>query len=127
MSHFTTVKTQLADGECLRRALRDLGYRYAEGEAEVRDYSGNRVPVEICVPTRSKDYAVGFRKVGDTYQCVADWDSVRGLKQESFMQQVTQRYAYYAAKASLEAQGFAVATEETLKDGRIHLVLRRMA
>jgi hypothetical protein len=127
MSHFTTIKTQLADAECLRRALRDLGCRYAEGQLEVRDYSGNRVPVEICVPTKSKDYAIGFRKVGDTYQCVADWASVRGRKQESFIQQVTQRYAYHATRASLEAQGFAVAAEETLKDGRIHLVLRRMA
>jgi len=127
MSHFTTVKTQLAEAEHLRHALRDLGYRYTEGQAEVRDYSGNRIPVEICVRTKNKHYSIGFRKVGETYQCVADWASVRGVNQETFLQQVTQRYAYHAATASLQAQGFSVAAEETLKDGRIHLVLRRMA
>jgi hypothetical protein len=126
VSHFTTVRTQIAEGEYLRRALRDLGYRYTEGQVEVRDYLGNRVPVEICVPTKNKDYSIGFRKLGDTYECVADWASVRGLKQESFVQQVTQRYAYHAARASLEARGFSIAAEETLKDGRIHLLLRRM-
>jgi hypothetical protein len=43
------------------------------------------------------------------------------------LQQLTQRYAYQAACAKLEAQGFALASEEVKESGEIHLVLRRMA
>ena len=40
---------------------------------------------------------------------------------------LTQRYAYHVARAKLEAQGFALVTEETQLDGQMHLVLQRMA
>jgi hypothetical protein len=43
------------------------------------------------------------------------------------LQDISQRYIYHLTRQKLEAQGFAVASEETQKDGRIHLVLRRMA
>ena len=33
----------------------------------------------------------------------------------------------FIARAKLEEQGFAVAQEETTQDGRVHLVLRRVA
>ena len=51
---------------------------------------------------------------------------VLGTSQEKFLQQVTQRYAYCAARAKLEEQGFALASEQVQEDGQIHLVLRRM-
>jgi hypothetical protein len=149
MSHFTTLKTQLTEREPLLRAIEDLGLPYEEGQLEARGYQGIRTPVEIRVRTADPDYDLGFRKVGETYECVGDWHGIRGLggsgstppllrwlrplggrrssaaEAERFMSQLTQRYAYHAAKAKLEAQGFAVASEETAKDGRIHLVLRR--
>jgi hypothetical protein len=37
-----------------------------------------------------------------------------------------QRYAYHAARAKLEDQGFALVREEVQQGERIHLVLRRM-
>ena len=49
------------------------------------------------------------------------------MSRAQFLQQVSQRYAYHAARAKLEEQGFTLASEEVREDGRIHLVLRRMA
>jgi hypothetical protein len=125
MSHFTAIKTKLADRRYLLEALRDLGHTCEEGNVAVRGYAGIRTPVEIVIPTRQRDYDIGFRKVGDAYECVADWDQLKGVRQADFLAKVAQRYAYHAAKAKLAEQGFVLASEETQKDGRIHLVLRR--
>jgi hypothetical protein len=42
------------------------------------------------------------------------------------LKKIIQRYAYHAALAKLEQQGFTLANE-TQEKGRVHLVLRRMA
>ena len=56
---------------------------------------------------------------------VADWWGIKDINQNKFLQQVSQRYAYHAAKAKLEEQGFSLVSEETQEGERIHLVLRR--
>ena len=93
----------------------------------MQGYLGNRTHVEIKVPTKNPEYDIGFRKVGGTYQCVADWYGLREIDQGEFFQQLTQRYAYHATRAKLVAQGFTLASEEVREDGRIHLVLRRIS
>ena len=127
MSHFTKIKTQIAQKEFLLRALKDLGHSYEEGEVKIRGYAGASTAVEVRIPTNSSGYDIGFSKNGDTYEVVADWYGVRGFNRKSFLERLAQRYAYHATKAKLEEQGFAVSAEETQNDGRIHLVLRRIA
>jgi len=126
MSHFTRIKTQMVEREYLKRALKDLGYAWEEGNVEVRGYGGRRTRVEIKVGAGSRGYDIGFRKAGSAYEIVADWWGIRGISREEFPQQVTQRYAYHAARAKLEEQGFALVSEEVQEGERIHLLLRRM-
>ncbi|MEK7684370.1 MAG: DUF1257 domain-containing protein [Verrucomicrobiota bacterium] len=125
MSHFTTIKTQMANKRLLQQALQDLGYRCEEGRAEVRGYEGHRTPVDLKILLPGSDYDIGFRRAGETYECVADWDALLGFDRKIFVEKIMQRYAYHTARAKLEEQGFTLASEETQKDGRIHLVLRR--
>ena len=127
MSHFTRVKTQMVEKEFIVKALQDLGYAYEEGSVEIRGYGGKRDRVEIKVPTRNKGYDIGFRKEGNAYEMVADWYGIRDVNRERFVQQLTQRYSYQAARTKLEEQGFSLVREENREDGQIHLVLRRMA
>jgi hypothetical protein len=127
MSHFTTIKTRMVEKAFLLKALIDLGYAPQEGDVQVRGYLGIQTAVEIKVPTHNPEYDIGFRKAGETYQCVADWFGLREIDQAKFIEQLTQRYAYHATRAKLEEQGFAISSEDTDKDGRIHLVLRRMS
>jgi hypothetical protein len=127
MSHFTRIKTRMVERRYLHAALQELGYVVEEGSVEVRGYGGNRTQVEIKIPTRNHGYDIGFRNAGQAYECVADWWGIRDINQETFLQQVTQRYAYHAARAKLEEQGFSLVTEEVEQGERIHLVLRRMA
>ena len=128
MSHFTRLKTRMVNLRYLTAALGDLGYEYETGALEIRGFGGNRTPVEIRVRTKNPEYDIGFRRDGDGYVIVADWWGIKDIKEEAFLQKVTQRYAYQGARAALEKeQDFALVSEEVDEEGRIHLVLRRMA
>ena len=127
MSHFTRMQTQMVEKVYLMQALADLGYTCEEGQVEIRGYGGNRTRVDLRVATKNPGYDIGFRKVGNTYDIVADWWGIRDTKQGLFLQQVLQRYAYHAARVKLEEQGFTLVSEEVQAGERMHLVLRRMA
>jgi hypothetical protein len=109
-------KTQMVEREYLLQALQDLGYRWKEDRR--LGLLGPRVDVKV---RRN----LGFRRAGEAYEMVSSGAAVR--QQTALLQELTQRYVYHAARAKLEAQGFALANETVEEDGRIHLVLRRMA
>jgi hypothetical protein len=127
MSHFTRVKTKMVDKTFITQALDDLGYRWEEGKLQMRGFLGERAGVEIKVHTPSKGYEIGLRKSGEAYEIVADWYGVRGVRKDEFQLQLTERYAYHAARAKLMEQGFDLVSEATEQDGRLHLVLRRVS
>jgi hypothetical protein len=127
MSHFTKIKTQMVVKEYLIAALESLGYAWEEGDLTIRGFAGARTPVELRVPTRSRGYEIGFRKQGEAYEIVADWWGIKETSAQAFQQQLARQYAYQAARAKLEAQGFALVNEEKGADGRLHLVLRRVS
>lgn len=126
MSHFSRIRTQMVVKDYIFRALADLGFSYEEGEdLEVRGFGGQKMKVEIKVPLKLS-YDLGLRRQGDNYEIVADWFGVRGVKQKEFTQQLNQRYAYHAARAKLEKQGFNLVEEKVEETGQIRLTLRRM-
>lgn len=127
MSHFTRLKTKMTVREHLTGALDDLGYRCEEGDVEIRGYGGNRTKVQIRVPTANAGYDIGFTESGGSYALIADWWGIEDLDSEVFIRDLTKRYAYRAACATLEEQGFALVDEEVAQDGRLHLTLRRTA
>ncbi len=127
MSHFSRIKTQMVEQEYLVQALKDSGYTCEVGEnLKIRGFGGQKEHVQIKVPTKVLSYAIGFRKAGSAYECVADWYGIRGINQRQFLQHITQRYAYHAARSKLEEQGFSVVSEDVEEGQRIHLRLRRM-
>jgi hypothetical protein len=125
MSHFTTLKTRMVEKEPLVAAIRDLGYACREGRGTIRDFEGARTEVEIRIATPSPEFDIGLRQGPGGWEVIADWWGI-GIDRDRFLARLHQRYAYRVARAKLEEQGFALAGEETVKDGRIHLVLRRV-
>ena len=125
MSHFTTVETRMVESAYLLAALKDLGYT-PEQSATVRGFAGSSTAGEIKVATGSRGYDIGFRRSGGSYEMVADWWGIRDVNQEEFVRRLTQRYAYHAARAKLEEQGFDLVQEQQQQGGGIHLVLRRV-
>jgi hypothetical protein len=127
MSHFTRIKTKMVVKEFITQALDDLGYSWEQGNLQIRGFIGERARVEIKVRAPGKGSEIGLRQHGDAYEIVADWYGVRGVRKDEFQQQLTQRYAYHAARAKLMEQGFDLVSEATEQDGRLHLVLRRVS
>lgn len=125
MSHFTRIKTQIVEREFLLQALQDLDCTYEVGEdLKIGGFGMQRTQAEIKVHIPSLSREVGFRKSGETYEMVADFWGQRFNRQE-FQRRLMQRYAYHTAIAKLQEQGFDLVTEETQKDGQLHLTLRR--
>ncbi len=128
MSHFTTVKSKIRDLQCLKQALDDLNYEYTESEegAKVRGYLGQTETADLVIRA-SKTYDVGVRRTADGFELLADWwgvETTRGLNEEEFVNQLTQRYAYHKVVKEVKARGFSIETEEEETD-TIQLTVRK--
>ncbi|MBE0616408.1 MAG: DUF1257 domain-containing protein [Proteobacteria bacterium] len=123
MSHFTKVKTKIVDLLFLKRALEDMDMVYEEGRTKIRGYLGRKMTVDFKVRT-SEGYDIGFLKTGDTYEVVADWEMVRSFSQESFVRDITRRYAYHVVTDQLQSQDYQV-VEERRQGEAVSLTLRR--
>ncbi|MEN6410224.1 MAG: DUF1257 domain-containing protein [Anaerolineaceae bacterium] len=125
MSHISRIKTQMVDKTLLLAALKDLGYAFKDQPSVLHGF-GARTPVDIVVSAGPLKGEIGLRKSGEVYEIIADWWGVHGITQKQFTDKLAQRYAYLATRNKLEEQGFSLVSEQTEKDGRIHILLRRM-
>ncbi|MFB3788409.1 MAG: DUF1257 domain-containing protein [bacterium] len=126
MSHFVRIKTQIREREILVQSLRDLYYRFQEGQnLVIRGYQQNREQAEILVNTGSQ-YDIGFRRTAQEYEIVADWWGVQGntaIRQEEFVQQVNRQYSYNLIHNQAREQNLIVEEEKTLENGDVVLIL----
>ena len=135
MSHFTRLKTRITDVAALTKALADVGFKNVEVHdtpQHLYGVGGDRREQTAEVIIRKKHIGwlsndIGFQRQPDgTFEAIISAYDRRKYSPK-WLDQLTQRYAYHAARAKLTEQGFDLVSEETAKDGRIHLVLRRMA
>lgn len=117
MSHFTTIKTKITDKECLKKSLKELSYNYEENKVAIINHEKKKIKVDLAVKS-GLTYDIGFKWNGNTYDVIADWWGIEkdmGIKQNNFVNKVTQRYAYNKTKDLLFKNGFVLA-EETVSD-----------
>jgi len=120
MSHFTSIKVQIKNGEMLHECLQELGYQ-VECNTSVRGYQGDRTSAEYVI-RRQNGYDLGFRRNGDGYDLVADfWGA--GINQQAFVNSITQKYAHKTLMATVQQQGFNVEEEEILSDGTVRVLV----
>ncbi len=122
MSHFTTIKVQIKNGEVLQQVLQELGYQVKCNTA-VRGYQGDTTQADYVI-RQDNGYDLGFRRSGDNYELVADFWGAR-INQQQFVNSITQKYAHKTLMATVQEQGFNVEEEETLVDGSVRLVVGR--
>lgn len=122
MSHFTTIKVQIKNGEILQETLQELGYQ-VERNTYVRGYEGDRTNAEYVIRQKS-GYDLGFRRDGENYELVADFWGAR-INQQQFINSISQKYAHKTLMATVQEQGFNVEEEEVLEDGTVRVVVAR--
>ena len=122
MSHFTTIKVKIKNGEFLHQALQELGYQ-VECNTTVRGYLGDTTQAEYVIRQPNR-YDLGFRRKGENYELVADFWGAK-INQQAFVNKITQKYAHKTLMATVQEQGFNVEEEETLEDGTVRVVVGR--
>lgn len=135
MSHFTTVKTRLHDTQALVQALADLGFKRVEVHDTPQHLFGylgdqRQQTAEIIVRRRYVGWMsndIGFKRGADGNFAAIISGFDRSKYDGRWLEKLTQRYGYHVARRKLTEQGFDLVKEEAQADGRIHLVLRRMA
>ncbi len=120
MSHFTTIKVQIKNGEILHQILQELGYE-VEQNTKVRGYSGKTVNAEYVI-RQPNGYDLGFRKNGENYELVADFWGAK-INQQEFLNRISQKYAHRTLLNSIQSEGFNVEEEEVLEDGTVRVVV----
>jgi hypothetical protein len=127
MSHFSQIKTKLRNLSSLQLALDDAGIRWETGPKTVRGYQGKTETAEVVIE-QDNGFDLGFKRNAETgnYELVADlqyWQQPFSV--DSFLNRVTQRYAYHTVLNSTADQGFQVTEQVSNSDGSIRLVLQR--
>ncbi|WP_068816492.1 DUF1257 domain-containing protein [Phormidesmis priestleyi] len=122
MSHFTTVKIQIRNGETLHQVLNELGYK-VECDRNVRGYQGNTTQADYVV-RQSNGYDLGFRRSGETYDLIADFWGAK-INQQEFVNAISQKYAHKTLMKTAQEQGFNIEEEEVLSDGTVRVVVGR--
>ena len=122
MSHFTTIKVQIKQGEILHQVLQELGYE-VEQNTKVRGYIGNTTQAEYVIRQKN-GYDLGFRKQGENYELVADFWGAK-INQQEFVNNISQKYAHKTLMETIQTEGFNIEEEEVLEDGTVRVVVGR--
>lgn len=125
MSHFSKIQTTLKDLNLLKQALSDLSIQWDSQSQTVRGYK-EKTSFANLVIKQNNNYDIGFAWNGFEYQLVADlqfWQQPWSV--ESFLDKVSQRYAYNSIIQATEKQGFETVEEINQDNGTIRLTLQR--
>ncbi|MFM6753926.1 MAG: DUF1257 domain-containing protein [Dolichospermum sp.] len=120
MSHFTTIKVEIKQGEVLLQVLQELGYQ-VEQNTQVRGYMGDKTNAEYVI-RQANGYDLGFRKNGEGYELVADFWGAE-INQQEFINNISQKYAHKTLMETIQTEGFNVEEEEVLADGTLRVIV----
>ena len=93
----------------------------------MRGYRGDTLQAAIKIDMGQYDIGVVASEHG-TYDLVADWwgvETTKGVSEEEFKHQLSQKYQYHNVKMACEEKGYSVEEEVNEEDGSIRLVVRK--
>ncbi len=123
MSHFTTIKVEIKNGEILLDVLQELDYQ-VELNTQVRGYEGTQTAAEYVI-RRHDGYDIGLRKDKNlNYEVVADFWGI-DIDETQFVNQIQQKYAHKMLLATTANSGYTIESEEVLDNGTVRVVVGR--
>lgn len=131
MSHFTKCALKMTNLAALKKALADMQLKFTEAEENqsvtVRGYRGDTLKAAISIDMGRYDIGVIANQDG-TYDITADWwgvETTKGVSEDEFKDQLSQKYQYHNVKQACEEKGYSVEEELNEEDGSIRLVVRK--
>nr|BCG67656.1 conserved protein [Haptophyceae sp. NIES-3900] len=126
MSHFSKIKTSLRDLDTLKMTLSDLEIAWQTNSQVIRGYNNQTHEAQLVIKQPNNNYDVGFCWNGNEFELVSDlqfWDQKYSV--ESFLDKVSQRYAYNSIISESSRKGFQATEMTNQEDGSIRLVINR--
>ncbi|GAK49586.1 hypothetical protein U14_00809 [Candidatus Moduliflexus flocculans] len=121
MSRIITIQTQFRDIDMLKTCLETLECQVLHEPNGIK-LRGASTPVELLVHAPFGSF--GFRRASDgQYEIVGD-DFVLG-RQQKFIHNLTQQYAYRKVLKDAAAAGYQLVHEERRENREIRLVVRK--
>jgi hypothetical protein len=116
MSHFSTLRTKIANAEILTNSLRDLGIE-VKTNADVRGYNGQRLRADI-VAVLDGEYDLGWSRNADgSFDLIADlWGVAKKHNQTELINSINQKYAVNQTLNDVKQRG--------LQNANVKLVLK---
>ncbi|BBD54777.1 MULTISPECIES: DUF1257 domain-containing protein [Planktothrix] len=117
MSHFSTLRTKIADSEILKASLSDIGIS-TKTNADVRGYNGQRVRADL-VAVLEGEYDLGWSRNSDgTFDLIADlWGVAKKHNQTELINSINQKYAVNKTLADVKQRG--------LQNANVKLVVQK--
>ena len=105
MSHFSTLRTKIADAEILKSSLSDLGIT-VQANADVRGYNGQQVRADI-VAVLEGEYDLGWTENSEgTFDLIADlWGVAKKHNQTELINSINQKYAVNKTLTQVKQRG----------------------
>ena len=131
MSHFTKCALKMTNLAAIKKALADMQLTFTEAEqgqsVNVRGYRGDKLQAAISIDMGRYDVGVVDNQDG-TFDITADWwgvETTKGVSEDEFKHQLSQRYQYHNVKQACEDKGYSVEEEVNEEDGSIRLVVSK--
>lgn len=128
MSHITKIKTELRDGDVLRKTLRKLGYQVRDGGI-IRGAYGRQSEISVEISSLMGTQAIGFSRSEykeNLYAIYADWH-VGERKKERIINDIYQTYAQEKILKAARLRGYSIVKNRSNQNGQIEMVLRKVA
>ena len=105
MSHFSTLRTKIANAEILKSSLSDLGIA-VKTNADVRGYNGQQVRADI-VAVLEGEYDLGWTENSEgTFDLIADlWGVAKKHNQTELINSINQKYAVNKTLTQVKQRG----------------------
>lgn len=128
MSHYSTIKTVLVDGEIIKQALTQMGFSYKVGKnLPLYDFLGQRTQTSDIIISRkelsSASNDIGLRRTSNgSYEVLISEFDERQAKTKDFLANLVYRYSFLKVKKELALSGFKIAEEKILQDNSIQII-----
>jgi len=129
MSEYTSVQVEYSDAECIKAAIKELGYVCEEHKTaqhlhgyvgDVRKQKANIIVRRKYVGTAAND--VGFHKTASgKYELIISEYDRGGKTGKNFLERMKQLYAKHKTVKQLKRMGKTVLSVKTTNDGRIKI------
>jgi hypothetical protein len=123
MSHFSKIKTSFKNLKILKKSLENLTINECH---DALDFFRTSSEENSLIALQKNDVPISFVWNENEYELVVDlafWNQPFSL--ESFLNQLSQKYANSIIIHESSKQGFGSVSEIRQKDGSVHLVLQR--